>query len=349
MNRKPGNLSRRSFATLAAAGALAATLAIAPAADAKTFYKMSTLGPGSSPYLVMTTFANVINQRMADTEIQVNATGVATRHAIEAARGEIDIFMTAPILYDFLRDRKAMYKKVEDGPELVKNLRSIMAFPIGLYHIVVYEDSGIKSLDQIKGKKVFLGPPGGSALRTATMIVKGATGLEPGKDFESVKLGWDAAGSAFQDRRIDVYFNPTNPPSPVISQVALTNKIRLLGLDDKGVNSAEIKDLSSRPGGGLGQIAPDAYGDNQMNADPSTTISSMVGIAIRKGIPDDVVYDMTKSFWEGVKEIEATAPWMREVKLQDAMKEMRMPLHPGALRYYQEVGLTVPDNLVPAD
>jgi hypothetical protein len=349
MTRKPRAFDRRTFTTLAAAGAVAATLGLGATAQAKTFYKMSTLGPGSSPYLVMTTFANIINKKVPDTEIQVNATGVATRHAVEAARGDIDLFMTAPILYDFLRDRKAMYKKVEDGPELVKNLRSIMAFPIGLYHIVVYDDSGITSMDQIKGKKVFLGPPGGSALRTATMIVKGATGLEPGKDFESVKLGWDAAGAAFQDRRIDVYFNPTNPPSPVISQVALTNKIRLLGLDDKGVNSAEIKDLSSRPGGGLGQIAADAYGANQMNSEPATTISSMVGIAIRKGIPEDVVYNMTKAFWAGVKEIEATAPWMREVKLQDALKEMRMPLHAGALRYYREAGLTVPDNLVPAD
>ena len=335
---------KRTLAALAA-GMLAAAV-FAAAATAKDFYKMSTLGPGSSPYLVMTTFANIVNKKLPDLEIQVNATGVATRHAMETARGEIDLFMTAPIIQIFMQKQRAMFKKVDAAPELATRLRSILMFPIGLYHVTVYADSGIETLEDIKGRKVFLGPPGGAALRVATQLVKGATGYEPGKDFESVKLGWDAAGAAFQDRRIDVYINPTNPPSPVIQQVALTNEIRFLSLSEAALASEPVRKLIERPGGLLGEIPAGIYGENQVNDGPATTIGAIVGIATRADMPDDVIYDMTRAFWEGAGEMRDTAPWMREIALDKALGEANIPLHPGALRYYREAGLTVPDRLV---
>ena len=340
-------MTRSSNRTLA--GILAAVLALtvfAAGAGAKDFYKMSTLGPGSSPYLVMTTFANIINKKLPDVEIQVNATGVATRHAMETARGETDLFMTAPIIQTFMRKQQAMFKKVDAAPELATKLRSILMFPIGLYHVTVYADSGIETLEDIKGKKVFLGPPGGAALRVATQLVKGATGYEPGKDFESVKLGWDAAGAAFQDRRIDVYINPTNPPSPVIQQVALTNEIRFLSLSEAALASEPVRKLIERPGGLLGEIPAGVYGKNQVNDGPAVTIGAIVGIATRADMPDDVIYDMAKAFWEGASEMQDTAPWMREIALDKALDEANIPLHPGALRYYREAGLAVPERLV---
>ena len=117
---------------LSTALGLAATPAVA-----KDFYKMSTLGPGSSPNLVMTTFANIVNQNQDALEIQVNATGAATKHALEVARGKVDLFMSSPSLHHLMASGKAMYKKIEDAPKLAKNIRSIFNFPIGLYHIVV--------------------------------------------------------------------------------------------------------------------------------------------------------------------------------------------------------------------
>jgi TRAP-type uncharacterized transport system substrate-binding protein len=63
----------------------------------------------------------------------------------------------------------------------------------------------------------------------------------------------------------------------------------------------------------------------------------------------DVVYEVTKAFWEGVAEMETGAPWLRQISLEGALQELNRPLHPGALRYYEEIGMDIPDDLRPAD
>lgn len=327
--------------------ALAIALVLAGGAEAKQFYKMSTLGPGSSPYVVMTAFAKIINEYLPDMEIQVNATGSATRHAVDAAKGKIDLFMSAPSVHHFMTNRLAMYKKLAEAPELAKNLRGILNFPIGVYHIVVYADSGITSLADVKGKKVYLGPPTGAARVIATSIVEGATGYKAGRDFEAVTMGWSAAGQAFQDRQFDVYINPTNAPSPVISQITLANKIRLLGLSDADFAKPRLAKTMKLPGRTRETIPPGTYGKNQVNTDAVQSIGAWVGIGTRKGMPEDVIYRMTKTFWSHIDEAHAVAKWMKAIRFSTALAEMNMPLHPGALRYYRERGVTVPDRLVP--
>ncbi len=229
-------------------------------AGATDFYRLATLGPGSSPYLVMSTFAQLVHEQLPDVEIQVNATGAATQHAIDAAKGDLDFFMWSASVHAYMEQGKAMYAKIPEAPELAKHLRAVFAFPLGLYHITTYADSGIKSLDDIKGKKVFLGPPGGGATAIMQQVVEGATGYKTGEDFESVQLGWDAAAQAFQDGRIDVYINSTNAPSPIIEQMALSRKIRFLGLTDEEMKKPEVAKILGRPGGTLGVIEPGTYG-----------------------------------------------------------------------------------------
>lgn len=316
-------------------------------AQAQEFLKMSTLGPGSSPFLVMSTFATIVNERLDGTEIQVNATGAATMHALQAAKGDIDLFMSAPVVQALMARGAAMYQKVPDAPELAGKTRGLLNFPMGPYHIVVYGDSGIESLEHIRGKRVFLGPPGGAALRTASLIVEGATGMKPGEDFESVKLGWNAAAQAFQDRQIDVWFNPTNPPSPVIAQVALTNEIRLLGLDDADFASEGVKRVMAGPGRSIETIAPDAYGANQMNTEPVRSVGSTIGIGTGAHLDEDLVYQVVKAFWEGAEARRGQSPWLANITPDKAFLSMNMPLHPGALRYYREIGLDIPAELTP--
>lgn len=326
--------------------ALACMAAAALPAAAKDYYKLSTLGPGSSPYLVMSTFANIVNQAMPNVEVQVNATGAATAHALETARGRMDFFMSSPTVHALMQQGKAMYEKITDAPKLAENLRGVFNFPLGYYHIVVYADSGITSLEQVKGKRVFLGPPGGGATVTMAQLMKIAAGYEPGKDFEQVSVGWEAAAQSFQDKRIDVYINPTLPPSPVIQQFALSSKIRLIGLTKEQMDSEEFKAFANRPGGVVDTIPAKIYGDNQVNEGDVTTVGSIVGIGTRHDMPEDVVYRMTKAFWEGVAKQRAQTPWLRAVKIEGVFRDMNMPLHPGAARYYKEVGLTIPDKLM---
>lgn len=338
-------ISRRSMiaALLASAAALAA-----PTAKAGEFLKMATLGPGSSSYMVMSTFAQIVNDALPDVDIQVNATGAATAHAIQTAQGQLDLFMMAPIVHRFMSEGTAMFANIPQAPDMAKDLRSILIFPLGYYHIVTWADSGIDDLTDLKGKSVFIGPPGGSAAVTMKQLIEGATGMTADKDFTAVSVGWDAGLQAFQDGRVDVYANPTLPPSPVIEQLALTRDIRLLGLTEDQLAQPDVKNLVDRPGGATQVIPAGTYGEHQANETDVTTVASYVGIGTNKNLSDDLVYEITKAFWTSAEEKRTSTPWLRNVTLEGAFHDLNMPLHPGALRYYEEIGLDIPDNLKPA-
>jgi len=337
---KTTDLNRR---TVLAGAAVAVSATMLPrAAFAKELLRMSTLGPGTSPNLVMTTFASIINRALPDYEIQVNATGAATRHVLEVAMGKTAFCMSSPSVNALMTNQKAMYEKMDQAPELAKKLRAVLNFPMGVYHIAVYESSGITSLDQIAGKRVFLGPPGGAAYATMESLFKSVTGLEAGTDYEAVKLGWDAAAASFQDGNLDIYCNPTNAPSPVLTQIAVTNPIRFLGIPEDKMETEGVKTLTSRPGFGPGTLPAGAYGDNQMNDSDTTTLRVTVGIVTNEDAEEQMIYDMTKTFFEGVAEMQDSAPWLKAVNPEGAVADLNMALHPGALRALEELGVTIP-------
>lgn len=338
---KTTHINRRSVLACTAA---AAGLSMLPrAALAKELLRMSTLGPGTSPNLVMTTFANIINRELSDYEIQINATGAATRHVLEVAMGKTAFCMSSPALHALMSNQRAMFKKMDQAPELSKKLRAVLNFPMGVYHIAVYESSGITSLDDVKGKRVFLGPPGGAAFATMSRLFEAVTGLKAGEDYEAVKLGWDAAAASFQDGNLDIYCNPTNAPSPVLTQIAVTNPIRFLGIPGDKLESDAVKALANRPGFGLGTLPAGVYGENHVNEGDVTTLRVTVGIVTNEEADEDMIYTMTKTFFDGVAEMRDSAPWLAAITPEAAVADLNMPLHPGSLRALEEMGVTIPD------
>lgn len=338
---KTTHLSRRSVLAGTAAAALMSMLP--RAAFAKELLRMSTLGPGTSPNLVMTTFANIINRELPDYEIQLNATGAATRHVLEVAMGKTAFCMSSPALHALMVNQRAMFEKIDQAPELAKKLRTVLNFPMGVYHIAVYESSGITSLDQARDKRVFLGPPGSAAYATMERLFEAVAGLKAGTDFEAVKLGWDAAAASFQDGNLDIYCNPTNAPSPVLTQIAVTNPIRFLGIPQDQLESDAIKALASRPGFGLATLPAGIYGDNQVNAEDTTTLRVTVGIITNEDADEEMIYEMTRTFYAGVAEMRDSAPWLAAITPEAAVQDINMPLHPGSLRALEEMGVTIPD------
>ena len=240
-----------------------------------------------------------------------------------------------------------MFKKVKGAKKLAHNLRAMFNYRIGFYQFGVFEESGIKTLADLKGKRVFIGPPATVQRVVAGGFVQAATGLVPGKDYKLVKLGFGPAMQAFQDRQLDVLVATSNPPAANFVQAALTSKIRFLGATDADWAKPAMKKLMRVPGRTRGQFAPDAYGSNQTNTKPIQTVAAWVGLVTRKDIPDAVIYKMTKTFWEHIDEMYSVAPWAKDaIKMESAFTQMNMKLHPGALRYYKEKGVKVPQKVM---
>ena len=336
-------MTRRNLFASAAAFAGLTALGTAPVL-AREILRMSTLAPGTSPNLVMTAFANMVNRNLPEYEIQLNSTGAATRHVIEVARGNMAFCMGSPVLTALLRNQAAMYSNIEQAPEWVTHLRTVLNFPMGLYHIVVYANSGIETLAGVQGKRVFLGPPGSAAYATMAQLFKDVAGLTPGKDFQVVNLGWDAATASFQDGNLDVYCNPTNAPSPALTQIAVMNPIRFLGIPEAELGSEAVTAMTKRPGFRIAQLKAGTYGENQVNDGDVNTLSVTVGIITNEWQNTEMIRQMVRVFYDGISEMASTAPWMAAITPQSAVEDINLALHPGALAALEELGVTIPEQ-----
>ena len=337
----------RSAIACALVAASAMVASGAALAQDKKFYKFGSFPPGTTPFIVNTSFANAVNKYVPGVELQISATGAASQHQLLASEGKIDFFMGAPSGYHLMYKQIGPYKKVTDGPARARKIAIIFSYPLGVYHFVTYADSGIKELKDIKGKQVFLGPPGGIATRNTELLIEAMTDYKPGRDYKQVKMGWGAAQAAFQDRKFDVWIPVTNAPSPAVQQIALQNKIRLLSLDKSKFDHPAAKEYFKQPGRLVSNLEPQqAYGKNVVNTESIVVTGTFVSVSTRADMPTELIYEMTKAYWEHVDEARAMAPWMKDaISLQNAVTSLAGQLHPGAEKYYREKGVTIPPIL----
>ena len=155
-------------------------------------------------------------------------------------------------------------------------------------------------------------------------------------------FGFDAAIQAFQDDKIDVIVLPTNAPSPAIQQFSLTKKIRLLDVD---VDVDKMK-INKATGSTVNTIPAGTYGANHIGGDVRT-YGAIVNFSASMHVSEDAVYKVTKAIWKNLAELQETAVWVPStVTKEQGLELIAGRLNPGALRYYQDAGWTIPDPIV---
>ncbi len=323
--------------------AVALSLTVTTHAQAQV-YKGETAGVGDPVHTMFVSFANQAGK--ADITVQVNAGQTLTKSMLKGAKGEIAFFSSVPSLVNLMAGQKAMYQNIDDAPELSKNLRAILGFKAGAYHPVTLAGSGIESWEDIKGKTVFTGPPAGSASATSEALIKIITGYEAGSDYEAVRLSWGEGYAALSDGKIDMMVRPAEVGSANIEQFGLSGEFRILSIPDDARDSEDMQALFGRPGRGMATFDGSTY-KGQLTAGDITTLGFFQFVGTHAGVDDDVVYGATKAFWDNISEVQATAVFLQEVTRESAFTAINVPLHPGALRYYDEAGFAVPDELRP--
>ncbi|MGI9367074.1 MAG: TAXI family TRAP transporter solute-binding subunit [Rhizobiaceae bacterium] len=318
--------------TMAALAALA--LATSAQAEDKTL-KMATIAPSLGQAITMATFANIVSDNLDDIKIEVSGGGAATLHMMEVAKGNLDMSMTSPVVYNLMAGGKAMYKKSPDAPELAKNLDLLMWFPYGQYHFAVRADSDIKTLDDIEGASAFLGPVGGGAFNAAKGWIEATTGLKANEDYDAIKANWQTGFQAFQDGKIDVYTNGCLDPCGQFIQFTETEDIRFIGAAD---DTGEAVDKWLGKFRYRDPVANGLY-KGQKNEGPVVSFNTAVGIAVRADLDEETVYQITKTFWDNLDKVTSEAPWAKALDVKFAAQQRGlMKLHPGAARYYKEAG-----------
>ena len=316
------------------AALLATSVAVGTVSGAETL-KMATIEPSLSAAVTMATFANLVNSNQDMVEIEVAAGGAATVHQLEGSRGNLDLFMTSPTIYTFQKNGTRMYAEEPEAPALAENLRLLMWYPFGDYHFAVRGDSDIMTLDDIEGVTAFIGPAGGGAYNSAKNWIEATTGLVAGEDFEAITANWATGFQAFMDGKIDLYVNGCIDPCQQFLQFTETESVRFIAPED---HTGEAVDKFLGNVRYVSEIQPDMYG-NQLNDGPVKTFNTNVGIGVRADLDEEMVYQMTKAFWDNLESITTDAPWAKALTIESSVAPSAdMALHPGAERYYREVG-----------
>ncbi len=333
-----------NFKSVTAAAALVLSATFAAGSATAQIYKGETAGVGDPVHTMFVTFANQAGK--ADVEIQVNAGQTLTKSMLKGGRQEIDFFSTVPSLINLMKKQARMYESVGDAPEAAGQIRSILGFKAGAYHPVTLAGSGIEGWEDLKGKTIFTGPPAGSASATSEALIKIITGYEAGKDYTAVRLSWGEGYAALADGKIDMMVRPAEVGSSKIEQFGLSGEFRILSIPSEVTGSDAMQALFGRPGRGMLQFDGDVY-KGQLTGGEITALGFTQFVGTHTGVDDEVVYKATKAFWENLEEVHATAFFLKEVTPETAFTAVNVPLHPGAAKYYEEAGISIPDALRP--
>jgi TRAP transporter TAXI family solute receptor len=313
--------------TWAAAAMVAATFAFAGIADAETRVTYKSAKSTSSYYQMAVQLAEAIKQGSGgDIILTVEESQGSVQNVKEAAiRTGNYVFTTPPALVKLAQSGQKMFEPKDDKFD---EIRGLFPIPSLTMHFVVRKDAGIDSFSDLEGKTFLIGK-GSFGADEAEKYLK-LFGLEGKVNLAEVEL--NAAVSALKNRQIDGFATAGSYPAPNVLEAAATTEINLLSLSDEQI--AETKrDKLVIPGGTYAGV----------DEDVSTTTLPVMAYTTTN-MDDATAYALTKTYWESKSDMGEAAKWWNGVT-PDYLANMYGKLHPGALKYYDEKGIQVPEGL----
>ncbi|MDD3571496.1 MAG: TAXI family TRAP transporter solute-binding subunit [Eubacteriales bacterium] len=212
--------------------------------------------------------------------------------------------------------------------EVIDSFVAIGSLYPELVQVVVAGDSDIKTIEDLKGKKVSVGAVGSGVYFNAVQLLEMA-GLTL-DDIQPQYLSFDESSTSFQNRQLDAFFITAGLPNPAIMDVASRQEVRLIGLTEDQMGALSEKYSFYVP------VVVEAGTYQGMKE--AVTVPSMNAVLIcRKELPEDLVYQMTKVLFENKDEM--THAKKEYISAEYGVGGIPVPFHPGAERYFKEIGL----------
>ena len=289
------------------------------------FINILTGGQSGVYYPLGVALGQIYGKSMPDTKVQVQATKASAENLnlVQAGRGEL-----AFTLGDALSDA---WKGEEDAgfKTPLKKLRTVAGIYSNYIQIVASADSGIRTLADLKGKRISVGAPRSGTELNARAVLK-AAGLSY-KDFAKVEyLPFGESVELIKNRQLDVTLQSAGLGVASIRDLATSIKIVVVPVPAEVIG--KIGDAAYQPG----TIPANTY-TGQTEATPTVVIRNF--LVTSDSVPADTVYQMTRGLFDNVDQLIAAHSAAKAISKADAGKNSPVPLHPGAERYYREAGL----------
>ncbi len=300
-------------------------LAAAPLAASAQFVNVLTGGTSGVYYPLGVALSGNIGKALPNAKVSVQSTkaSVENLNLLQAGRGEI-----AFTLGDSLSDA---WKGNEDAgfKAPLKKLRGIAAIYPNYIQIVARGDAGIRTLADLKGKKISVGAPRSGTELNARVILA-AAGLSY-KDFSKVEyLPFGESVELMKNRQLDVTLQSAGLGVASLRDLATAMDVTVVPIP------VDVIKKTNDPAYLAATIPANTYRGQAADV-PTAALQNY--LVTHEGVPADTVYAMTKALWTGLDSLVAAHSAAKAIELKHALDGMPVPLHPGAERYYREVGL----------
>ncbi|WP_298972562.1 TAXI family TRAP transporter solute-binding subunit [uncultured Roseobacter sp.] len=304
----------------------ATAIAIGTAATAETRVTYKSAKAGSSYYQMAVQLAEAMKAGTGgDVSVTVEESQGSVQNVMEVrARGGDYVFTTPPALIGLAQDGKAMFEGKSDPS--FGEIRALFPIPSLTMHFVMSEASGVKSFADMEGKTILLGSGSFGAREGAKYL--GLFGLEDKVTLADSELS--NAVNALKNGQIDGFVTAGSYPAPNVIEAAASTGVTVMSLDADQIALTKRTRLTIPAGTYAGQ-----------SQDITTTSLPVVAYTTAK-MDEDTAYLLTKTYWENKADMAGDAAWWAGVSV-DMLSNITSQIHPGAIRYYKEVGATLSD------
>jgi TRAP transporter TAXI family solute receptor len=299
----------------------------------KKLLAMGSTQSSSSHYAYFVAIAKIMNTYVPEVSINVVETGASVDNINRIKKGQLDLGMTTIHL-----QYQAYHGMGPWKDNAIKDQYVLWVYQPAPQNFVVREDSGVKTVYDLSGKTFNPGMRGSATEKTAEAILD-ALAVTP----HFYRGGTEDTVAAIKDRRVVGYVKSGAGVKSLDAStldIATFTPIRLLGFTDQEIAKVQAKYPYLSPV----TVPKGIYKDSP----PYKTFAMLIGVVASKNLPEDLVYKMVKAVHGHFADQVAAYPSIKDENLAElTLDTCTVPLHPGAIKYFREMGLKIPENLVP--
>lgn len=283
---------------------------------------MATGGTTGTYYSLGGTLAQIMNSNAEGVNITAQSTGASVENVRLLATGDAELALLQNDVLDYA------YTGTELFDSKVENVRAVASLYPEIIQIVGRED--IKTIEDLRGKKVSVGDAGSGTEANAKQILA-AAGIEY-DDIDDRYLSFSESADAFKDGQIDAFFVTAGIPNASIQDITAQHKISIIDIPTEVAQSV-IADYPfyinfTIPAGTYPGV------DTDIN-----TVAVLAVLATNAEESEDTIYNITKALYEHLDTLADSHAKGKEIMLEKAADGISIPFHPGAEKYLKEAGV----------
>jgi TRAP transporter TAXI family solute receptor len=288
----------------------------------KKFLNIATGGTAGTYYPIGGAMAEIFNKNIKGMNASAQSTGATVANINMLKDGSVDVAIVQNDITYYAANGTEMFKDKK-----VENLRGLATLYPETCQFVTLDKTGIKSINDLKGKRVAVGAAGSGAEANARQILE-AYGITY-DDISAQYLSFGEAASALKDGNVDAAFLTAGYPTAAVQDISAQNKIQLLPIDADKADAL----IAKYPFYTKTTIPAGTYAGFDVDV---PTISVMAMLVATDKVDDALGYDLTKALFSNLDKLQAAHAVGKLITKEGAQKGMPIKMNAGAEKFFKE-------------